>query len=140
MIRRAGKMTLTFNPTRYSELLSQYQPKLIKTEESNERALAIIEELMHRPQRSLEEEALYDLLVALIEKFEQEYYQAGTAATPQSMLLFLMEQRDLEAADLVEIFGSELIVRDVIANRCEMNQSQIKALGQFFQVDPGLFI
>jgi HTH-type transcriptional regulator / antitoxin HigA len=133
-------MTLTFNPTRYSELLSQYQPKLIKTEESNERALAIIEELMHRPQRSLEEEALYDLLVALIEKFEQEYYQAGTAATPQSMLLFLMEQRDLEAADLVEIFGSELIVRDVIANRCEMNQSQIKALGQFFQVDPGLFI
>jgi HTH-type transcriptional regulator / antitoxin HigA len=57
-------MTLTFNPTRYSELLAQYQPMLIKSEEANERALAIVEELMHRPQRSLEEDALYDLLVA----------------------------------------------------------------------------
>jgi HTH-type transcriptional regulator / antitoxin HigA len=133
-------MTLTFNPTRYGELLSQYQPKLIKTEESNEQALAIVEELMHRPQRSPEEDALYDLLVALIEKFEQESYLPGAAAMPSSMLVFLMEQRDLTAADLVEVLGSESVVADVIADRSEMSKAQIKALGKFFQVDPGLFI
>jgi HTH-type transcriptional regulator / antitoxin HigA len=133
-------MTLTFNPTRYSELLSQYQPQLIKTEASNERALAIVEELRHRPQRSLEEDALYDLLVVLIEKFEQDYYQPGSAATSQSMLGFLMEQRNLGAADLVEILGSEQVVADVMADRGELNRSQIQALGQFFQVDPGVFI
>jgi len=133
-------MTLTFNPTRYSELLSQYQPQLIKTEESNERALAIVEELMHRPDRSLEEDALYDLLVVLIEKFEQDYYQPGSAATPQSMLAFLMEQRNLVKADLVEILGSEQVVADVMADRGELSQSQIKALSKFFKVDPGLLI
>jgi HTH-type transcriptional regulator / antitoxin HigA len=133
-------MTLTFNPTRYSELLSQYQPQLIKTEESNERALAIVEELMHRPQRSLEEDALYDLLVVLVEKFEQDYYQSESATTPHSMLLFLMEQRNLTAVDLVEVLGSEQMVADVMADRGEMSQSQIKALGKFFQVEPGLFI
>jgi HTH-type transcriptional regulator/antitoxin HigA len=32
--------------------------------------LAIAEELMHRPDRSPEEDELYDLLIVLIEKFE----------------------------------------------------------------------
>ena len=31
-------MTLTFNPEKYKEVLSEYQPKLIKTEIENERA------------------------------------------------------------------------------------------------------
>jgi HTH-type transcriptional regulator/antitoxin HigA len=133
-------MTLTFNPSRYSELLSQYQPRLIKTEESNEEALAIVEELMHHPNRSSEEDELLDLLVALIEKFEQEYYAPGTASTSQSMVQFLMEQHDLTAADLVAIFGSEQVVADVLADRCEINRTQIKALGKFFGVEPSLFL
>jgi HTH-type transcriptional regulator / antitoxin HigA len=133
-------MTLTFNPNKYSELLSRYQPKLIRTEVDNEQALAIAEELMHRPNRSLEENELYDLLITLIEKFEQEYYLPGTASTPHSMLLFLMDQRDLQSSDLVEVFGSEKIAADMIAYQTELSKDQIKALGKFFQVDPGLFL
>jgi HTH-type transcriptional regulator / antitoxin HigA len=133
-------MTLTFNPNKYSELLSRYQPKLIRTEADNEQALAIAEELMHRPDRSLEENELYDLLITLIEKFEQDYYLPGTASTPHSMLLFLMDQRDLQASDLVEVFGSEKIAADTIARQTELSKDQIKALGKFFQVDPGLFL
>ncbi|WP_199313911.1 transcriptional regulator [Planktothrix sp. FACHB-1365] len=67
-------MTLTFNPDKYKELLSQYQPKIIRTEAENEKALAIVEELMHRPDRTPEEDELYELLIVLIERFEQEYY------------------------------------------------------------------
>jgi HTH-type transcriptional regulator / antitoxin HigA len=133
-------MTLTFNPNKYSELLSRYQPKLIRTEAENEHALAIVEELMHRPDRSLEENELYDLLITLIEKFEQDYYLSGTASTPHSMLLFLMDQRNLQAFDLIEVFGSEKIATDVIAHQTELSKDQIKALGKFFQVDPGLFL
>lgn len=51
---------------------------LIRNEEENEKALAIVEELMHRQNRSLEENELYDLLITLIEKFEQEYYSPST--------------------------------------------------------------
>jgi HTH-type transcriptional regulator / antitoxin HigA len=133
-------MTLTFNPKKYSELLSQYQPKLIRTEADNEHALAIAEELMHRSNRSPEEHELYDLLIALIENFEQAYYLPGTGTTPHSILLFLMDQRNLQAADLAEIFGSEAIASDVIANQVELSKAQIKALGHFFRVDPGLFL
>ena len=68
-------MTLTFNPEKYKELLFNYQPKIIRTETENEKALAIVEELMHRKNRTPEEEDLYELLITLIEKFEQEYYR-----------------------------------------------------------------
>jgi HTH-type transcriptional regulator / antitoxin HigA len=133
-------MTLTFNPNRYSELLSRYQPKLIRTEADNEQALAIAEELMHRSDRSLEENELYDLLIILIEKFEQEYYSPDISSNPHSMLLFLMDQRNLQASDLVEVFGSGKIAADMIAHQTELSKDQIKALGKFFQVDPGLFL
>jgi HTH-type transcriptional regulator / antitoxin HigA len=133
-------MTLTFNPNKYSELLSQYQPKLVRTEADNEQALVIIEELMHRPSRSLEENELYDLLITLVEKFEREYYLLGSASTPHSMLLFLMDQRNMQAADLAEVFGSETSAARTIINQVEFSKEQIKALGQFFQVDPGLFL
>jgi HTH-type transcriptional regulator/antitoxin HigA len=75
MIRRNKKMTLTFNPEKYKEILFNYQPKIIRTEVENEKALAIVEELMHRKDRTPEEEELYELLITLIEKFEQEYYR-----------------------------------------------------------------
>ena len=36
-------MTLTFNQERYKDLLSEYQPKLIKTEVENEQALVMVQ-------------------------------------------------------------------------------------------------
>jgi HTH-type transcriptional regulator / antitoxin HigA len=133
-------MPLTFNPNKYSELLTQYQPKLIRTEAENEKALAIVEELIHRIDRSPEENELYDLLITLIEKFEQGYYSLGANSTPHSMLLFLIDQHNLQIGDLAEVFGSEAIATDMISNQMEFTKEQIKALGKFFQVDLGLFL
>ncbi|WP_199336196.1 hypothetical protein [Nostoc sp. FACHB-110] len=64
-------MTIVFNQDKYKELLVKYQPKLIKTEEENERALAIIEELTHRSNLTPEETEIYELFITLIEKCEQ---------------------------------------------------------------------
>jgi HTH-type transcriptional regulator / antitoxin HigA len=133
-------MTLTFNSDKYKELLSQYQPKLIRNEEENQKALAIVEELMHRPNRHPEEDELYELLILLIEKFEQEYYLPGKASSPHSLLVFLMEQRDIKQSDLVGVIGSKGVVSEVINGKREISKAQARALGEFFQVDSGLFI
>ena len=82
MTRIDGKMTLTFDREKYNELLCLYQPKVIKSEAENEIALKVVEQLMHSDSRTPEENELYDLLVTLIEKFEQEYYQTGVTSTP----------------------------------------------------------
>jgi HTH-type transcriptional regulator/antitoxin HigA len=133
-------MTFTFNSSKYGELLSQYQPKLIRTEADNERALAIAEELMHRSNRSPEENELYDLLIVLIEKFEQEFYQPGSNSNSHSMLQFLIEQQGLATADLVAALGSEVIVTETLTGDRELSIAQVKRLSTLFKVDPSVFI
>ncbi|NEQ14115.1 MAG: transcriptional regulator [Moorea sp. SIO3E2] len=133
-------MTLTFNQKPYKKLLMKYQPKMIKTEEENEKALAFVEELMHRPKRTPEEDEIYELLITLIEKFEQDYYSPGIRSEPQSMLLFLMDQKDIKPADLVGIIGSKKTVDDIVNGKREISKYQAKTLGVFFQVDSSLFM
>jgi len=132
-------MTITFDTDTYSNLLSKYQPRIIKTEEENEIFLDIVEELISRANLNPEEDALLELLVKLIEDFEDKHYQIN-ASTPQSRLLHLMDARSLEATDLVEMLGSSEAVADVICDRLEITKQQAEALGKFFHVDPGLFL
>ncbi len=133
-------MTLTFNLDRYKDLLCEYQPKLIKTEEENEQALVVVEKLMHLSDRTPEQNELYELLVVLVEKFEQEFYQPIQESKPSSMLLFLMDQRDTQPSDLIGIFGSESVVNDVIAGEIAIDRSKAELLGQLFHVDTNLFL
>ncbi len=133
-------MTLTFNQKKYQELLCQYQPKVIKNEADNETALKVVEQLMYLDNRTPEETELYDLLVALIEKFEQEYYQPGVTSTPQSMLHFLMEQKGITSEDLVTVLGSQDIVTRVLDGKLKIDRDLAKIFGDFFNVDSSLFI
>ncbi len=139
MTKTPGKMTLTFNSDIYSQLLSQHQPRIIKTEEENEKFLETVEELLSRSHLTLEEDTLLELLVKLIEDFEEKHYQLNVS-TPYSRLLHLMEARGLEQDDLVEILGSSEIVTKVINGNLEMTKEQAEALGKFFHVDASLFI
>jgi HTH-type transcriptional regulator/antitoxin HigA len=133
-------MTLTFDKTQYNQLLFQYQPKIIKTEAENEKALTIVERLMYQKNRSLEEDALYDLLIVLVEKFEREFYEPGLLSTPESMLEFLMEQQQMTAINLAPILGSVTIVNEVITGDREMTITQVKQLATKFGVEPSVFI
>jgi HTH-type transcriptional regulator / antitoxin HigA len=131
-------MTRIIDKTTYGALLSQYQPKVIETEEENEAAIALAEALEHR-ERTPEEDLFLELLVILIEKFEDEYYRIG-AATPQSILLHLMEARDIKQEDLVGIIGSREVVSEVMNGNRNINKSQAEALGEFFNISSELFV
>jgi HTH-type transcriptional regulator / antitoxin HigA len=132
-------MTLTFNPEKYKEVLSEYQPKLIKTEAENERALAIVEQLMNSPDLSPEQEEIYELLVILIERFEQEFYKPDRFKNSGSMLSFLMDQRDFNPIDLVPIFASEAAVEEAISGRTNIDSYTADRLAELFHVDASLF-
>jgi len=131
-------MTRNLDKEIYANLLAQYQPKIIETEEENEAALSLAEELEHR-DRTPEEDALLELLVTLIEKFEDEHYQLG-GSTPQSILLHLMEARDLKQEDLIGVIGSRGVVSEVVNGKRGISKAQAKTLGEFFHVSPELFI
>ena len=65
-------MTLTINPESYAQLLAIYQPKVIETEAENDLAIESAQKLEHKANRTREEDAILELLVTLIEKFEDE--------------------------------------------------------------------
>ncbi|MEA5603549.1 hypothetical protein [Nostoc sp. UHCC 0252] len=132
-------MTLTFNSEKYKELLTAYLPKLIKSEVQNEQALEIVEDLMHR-ERTPEEDEFYQLLITLIEKFEQEYYQLIQQKNPISMLLFLLEESDRSRDDLVAVLGTEDLVNNILNGQQKINIEQACKLGEFFHVESSLFM
>ncbi|MFM6008896.1 MAG: type II toxin-antitoxin system HigA family antitoxin [Sphaerospermopsis kisseleviana] len=139
MTKTTGKMTLTFDSEVYSKLLSQYQPRVIKTEEENEHFLAVVEDILSRSNLIPEEKTLLELLVRLIEDFENQHYQINVS-TPRSRILHLLEAQDLELGDLVPIFGSSELVDKVINGEVEVKKQQAEMLGNLFHVDASLFV
>ena len=132
-------MTLTINPSDYAQLLAKYQPKVISTEAENDRAIELAHELEHKSDRTNEESAILELLVTLIEKFEDEQYPLEEG-TPHSMLLHLMESNDIKQENLVGVIGSRGVVSEVVNGKRSISKAQAKALAEFFSVDVGLFI
>ncbi len=132
-------MNVTIEKTIYGKLLAQSQPKPILNEEDYEIALAEVAHLMSQAELTVEEETLLQLWALLIEEYEAKYYPIP-AATPQDILLHLMEVRDLKQANLVGVIGTKGVVSEVVNGKRGISKAQAKALGEFFNVNPSVFI
>lgn len=136
MIRVAEKV----NPQKYGKLLSKTLPTIIKTEAENDRAILIVEGLLAKDDKlSFEENALLELLGKLIADFEEKFYQPREAS-PNEILLELMNARGLKQKDLTEVLGSKSRVSEVISGKREITKTQAKAIANFFNVSAELFI
>jgi HTH-type transcriptional regulator / antitoxin HigA len=133
-------MTLTFNRQAYANLLADVLPQPIQSQTEYERALQIVEALMHKETVSLEEERLIDLFVILIEKFEAENYPSQNRSTPHSRLIHLMDANDLQPTDLVSIFGSSDRAFAVINGTQAIDLAQAEKLSDRFNLPSKVFI
>ena len=128
------------NPHTYSKLVAKARPTVIKTEEENNRMLAIVEGLMKKGDTlTAEEGELLELLSNLISNFEDKHYPIKEPS-PLEMLQHLMEARELTAKDLWDVFGSKGVASEVLSGKRGMSKTHIKKLAAFFNVSPGLFI
>ena len=130
-----------FNPRIYGELLLDVLPRPIQTKAENERALAVVDRLMSKGENNLtpEETTLMELLVQLIERFEEKAYPIPDAPGYR-VLRTLMENRGVNQADLLPIFGSRGIASKVYNGKLAISKAQAKKLGEFFGVSPAVFI
>jgi len=129
------------NKEKYAALLAEVLPRPIQTEAENERALEIVEKLMSKGEDKItaEESVLFELLIQLIERFEQQHY-AIPEAPANRVLKTLMENRGLKQKDLLPIFGSMGIISQVINGKRAISTEQAKKLGEFFNLSPAAFI
>lgn len=123
-------MTPTSSQKTYTELLIQYQPKPIKTEQDYNRALTVLEGMMSG-ELTEAETALFELLVLLIENYEEHHYSMGESKA-LATLESLMHEFDVEPTSLVGVFGTVEIVREVVNGQRQVSQSQAESLAKFF--------
>ena len=123
----------------YAELLARVPPRVIHTEEQNERYIGALYELEHDHETlTPEERELADVLTLLIEDFEEKHYQLPRAS-PLEAISFLMDQHSLKQRDLVDVFGTPSIVSEVMSGKRDLNKDHIARLSARFHVSPELF-
>lgn len=115
-------------------------PQVIENEQELERAEKIIDGLLSKGENlSPEEEKLLELVSDLVERYEDEHYPMPESS-PNEVLKFLMEDRDLKQSDLISIFGSSGITSEVVNGKRSISKAQAKKLAEFFKVSVELFI
>ena len=137
-----GSLAETIDGKRYARLLAKVAPRVIRTEQENDRALAMVESLMEKGERNVtpEESELLDLLTNLIRDYEAEVCPPRKKSKPHEMVAFLLEQRELAPKDLWHVVGSKSRVSEILAGKRAMTKEQAKKLAEFFHVGVGLFI
>ena len=137
-----GSLAETIDTKRYARLLAKVAPRVIRTEEENDRALAMVESLMEKGERNVtpEESELLDLLTNLIRDYEAKVRPPRGKSKPHEMVAFLLEQRGLAPKDLWDVVGSKSRVSEILAGKRSMTKDQAKKLAEFFHVGVGLFI
>jgi len=132
-------MTLTINPKVYSDLLVEVTPKVIETEAEYERALAIVESLVFKQDRTPEETAIYRLFTTLVEAYEAENYSMQEPL-PHEVLLHILSSSGTQQSELVGVLGSDHAVSEIINGERAIDRTQAKILGELFKVSPSLFV
>src|SRR5437762_1380584 len=98
-------------PEKYA--LEVSSPTPIKSERQHEQYLSVVDKLASKANPTSEEEKYAEVLMTLIEAYEEEYHSIPDAS-PVEVLRTLMDANGLRQKDLVPIFGSESIVSEVL--------------------------
>jgi HTH-type transcriptional regulator/antitoxin HigA len=124
--------------TDYGSLLSETKPEVIHDEAQNDMFVARLEELTSKQVVTPAEEKLIELLTVLIENFEAQHYPVQGSG-PLDVIRHLMEENHLRQKDLVDVFGTESIVSDVLNGKRDLTKDHIRKLSERFGVSPALF-
>jgi len=122
----------------YGSLLADKKPEVVHGEEQNEAYIKILEALVSKENLTPAEDKFAELLALLIEDFEAKHYQLGDSG-PLDVIRHLMEENGLRQKDLVNVFGTESIVSEVLNGKRTLTTDHIKRLSARFGVSPAVF-
>ena len=113
-------------------------PTPITSERQHEEYLSVLDKLASKENPTREEEKYGEVLMSLIEVYEEMHYSIPDAS-PVEVLRTLMDANDLRQKDLAPIFGSESIVSEVLHEKRALNKNHIEKLSKRFRVSPAVF-
>jgi HTH-type transcriptional regulator/antitoxin HigA len=136
-------MIANVDEKKYGRLLMQALPAVISNDDELDRLTKEVDRLMTKGIKddvlSPEEHTLLNLLVQLIETYEDEHYPMPDS-TPNEILRILMNEREVKQKDLLHIFGSSGIASEVVNGKRSISKTHAKKLAEHFNLSVELFI
>ena len=118
--------------------LAVSSPTPITSERQHREYISVLDKLASKDDPTNEEEKYAEVLLALIEAYEEEHHSIPDAS-PVEVLRTLMDANDLRQKDLVPLFGSESIVSEVLHRKRGLNKTHIEKLSKRFNISPVVF-
>jgi HTH-type transcriptional regulator/antitoxin HigA len=124
---------------KYMQLLQDFPPRPITSEEDFAATQAVINRLLDKPELTLEEEDYLDVLGALVSEYENQQEDLIPDIYGVELLKVLIAELNLKQKDLVSIFKTESIVSDVLNEKRQLTTRHIQELSEFFHFSPAVF-
>jgi HTH-type transcriptional regulator / antitoxin HigA len=112
-----------------------FEPRVLETETEYDRAVETLNALLDtNPSDESAEGRLVKFLTVLVAAYDDEHYRIPDSASPQDIVAFLMEQRDMTRADLERYLGGKSRVSEFFNEKRLLSRSQMFALRDMFGV------
>ena len=132
--------TLNAGRASYDELLVQFRPRPIGSEQQYRRVMRQIEELMRKRNPTRAEDDLLELLATLAARYEERHFPAPDVS-PGEILAHLIEVRGISKAEVARATGiARQTITNIISGARGISATNRLKLASFFHVSPQLFI
>jgi HTH-type transcriptional regulator/antitoxin HigA len=122
----------------YSQLLNEFPPRPIKSDEGLEAVQERVNSLLDQPELTPDEQDYLYLLGTLIYEYESNLEPIPDIYGVE-LLKILIEERNLKQKDLTFVFKTESIVSDILKGKRKLNKEHIQKLADFFNISPAVF-
>jgi len=124
----------------YLKLVRAFPPRMIRNDEELDQAIAVVDDLLDRPEISSDEREYLAVLGLLIEEYERTHVELPEV-TSVDLLRHLMEENGLTQSDLAPLFGgNRSIVSEVLNGKRRLALSHVQRLADYFGLPADLFI
>lgn len=139
-----AKTSITFAelPRDYAGLCGVLTPRLIRDRTDYANIVEIADAMaVHAAQFSTDQEDYFDLLCALLERWDAEHVK-WRKLKPADLLRQLAEDHGLSGADVSRIVGasSRHLGAMILRGERQITAAHARKLGEWFKLDPGAFI
>jgi HTH-type transcriptional regulator/antitoxin HigA len=125
---------------RYLKLIGRFPLRPLRSDEELEEATEVAEELDFRDDLTPDERDYLDVLIGLIERYEDEHHPIPDVSGPEA-LKSLIEFRGISQSEVARGAGiADSVLSEILHGKRHMGLKTIEALAGYFRVDPGLFI
>jgi HTH-type transcriptional regulator/antitoxin HigA len=138
-LEEAQMRARNFDTKRYARLLAKALPRPIESDEECERLTAVIEPMMNR-DHTPEESALFQLLVGLVQEYEDRRYPSRQVP-PDEMLRYLLENSGMKQTELGQLLGtSKGYTSNIVSGKRPIGKEHAKILAERFKLSVEAFL